>query len=149
MATSKMKPLIPTYVHNGIQALKTDVMKRAIVKCFVEDGLLGVAKLELTYQRALIAIPNLYDAADIVVPEEVEAEEDLGPVDNEPIDDVEDVIPYGLEFDIEINQVEDGDDISDSDHESEPEPVVAATVIKRSRKISCAVGSIKKGKYSR
>ena len=51
-----MKPVIPSFVDRGVSALKTEAMKTSIANCFHAEGLVGIARLEETFQRALTFI---------------------------------------------------------------------------------------------
>ena len=148
MALSAMKPLMPTFVARGIARLETPEMKEAIRKCYQEEGLLRVAMLPETYEAAVAALPVDIDENPIV-PAEVEAEEDLGPVEDPNEARIEQVVP----FEIEVNQQEEdeltllSDSSSDSSSDSE-EPVVTSN-IGRVRKANTMLGSVKRGKYSK
>ena len=143
MALSAMKPLMPTFVVRGIARLETPEMKEAIRKCYQEEGLLRVAMLPETYEAAVAALPVDIDENPIV-PAEVEAEEDLGPVEDPDEAPIELVVP----FEIEVNQQEDENELlSDSSSDSE-EPVVTNNV-GRVRKANTMLGSVKRGKYSK
>jgi len=80
-------------------------MKDAIAHCFQKDGLLEEARLPATYQRALLVLTEAP-----IVPDEVEVEEDLGPVEDEAVPELED-----NQFDIEIIQDDFGDRASDDE----------------------------------
>jgi len=164
-AGSVMKPEIPNFVARGINALKTDVMKSAIAKCFREEGLLNIARKEETYQRAVTALARNVD--EVVVPDEVEAEEDLGGVEPEEAEEEGNVIsPTEDEpiFEIEIFDEDDlSSDVSDDDDEEEGENEQGGEEDKvdedeeevppvpkgRNKMPNTMVGSVKKGKYSR
>jgi len=79
------KPLIPSYVARGIKLsqLENEAMKESIIKCFKKEGLLDEARLQSTYERAI----RLLGEATVVVPDEVEIEEDLGPIEEEEVHD--------------------------------------------------------------
>ena len=88
-------------------------------------GLLDVARLETTYQRAL----RVQGESTLAVPDEIETEEDLGTVQDE---NAVEVINEEEFFDIEVNQKENKEE-SDSEVESETltedeAPVVLATI---------------------
>jgi hypothetical protein len=68
-------------------------MKESIANCFQKESLLSEARLPETYQRALSVLTE-----EIVIPEEVEIEEDLGPIEDDQVQEV------GQDFDIEVNQ---------------------------------------------
>eukprot|EP01038_Epipyxis_sp_PR26KG_P015475 gene15475-20881_t len=90
-----MKPLIPTYVIGGIERLKTDQMSAVIKKCYYEEGLIGVAKLDETYNRAKATLPN--DITDIALPEGNEPEEDVGQVTEDQEDDAVNNLTFEVE----------------------------------------------------
>jgi len=141
LSTGETKPLIPAYVTRGISSIKTPAMKESIAICFQKEGLLSEARLPETYQRALSVL-----AEEIVIPEEVEIEEDLGPIEDEQVQEV------GQDFDIEVNQDEPGirDDTSSVDGEDEEdEEEKAPEPPKRQRKENTMIGFIRKGKYSK
>ena len=75
------KPLISSYVNGGVARLKTPEMKESIAQCVKKEGLLDIARLQETYERALLV---LIDDA-VAVPEDIEVEEDLGPVEDEDV----------------------------------------------------------------
>jgi len=86
---------------------------------------------------------------NLFVPDEVEVEEDLGPVEDEGIP----ALDYN-EFDIEVFQDDVGDRVSDAedaDDEAEEEEAEEETPIppKRQRKENTMVGGVRKGKYSK
>lgn len=152
MALSTMKPLLPNFVASGIARLETPEMKEAIKKCFHEDGLLRVAKLPETYAAALVAFPG-----DIIenpiVPHEVEAEDDLGPVEDPDEPPFVPVVPFEVMVNEDGIEEEDhgelsGDSESSSDSESE-EDEAAVPVKRRVRKANTMLGSVKRGKYSK
>jgi hypothetical protein len=174
-AGSVMKPQIPNFVARGINALKTDAMKDAIAACFREEGLLNIATKEETYQRAVTTLAR--NADEVVVPDEVEAEEDLGgvepeeadaeegdnlitPAEDEPIFEIEIIDEDDPSSDVsddddddEKGENEQGgeDDKKDEEEEEEGEEKVEEVppVHKgRKRKPNTMVGSVKKGKYS-
>ena len=133
----------------------------AIVECFQEEGLLRVAKLDVTYQRARATLPA--DIDDIlVVPDEVEAEEDLGPVAREEEGVELEVAANELVFEIEVfgdvvpTEVADADDDSDHSSDTDSEVEVTAPVAssscsisgKRRKTANTMFGSVKGGKYS-
>jgi len=88
----------------------------------------------------------------IVIPEEVEIEEDLGPI--EEIEDGQ-TQAVGLEIDIEVNRGDNKDqgDNSSSDGEDDDEEadeeMKAPDPPKRQRKENTMIGVIRKGKYSK
>jgi len=147
LSTGETKPLIPAYVTRGISSIKTPAMKESIAKCFQKEGLLSEARLAETYQRALLVLTEA-----IVIPEEVEIEEDLGPI--EEIEDGQ-TQAVGLEFDIEVNRGDNKDqgDNSSSDGEDDDEEadeeMKAPDPPKRQRKENTMIGVIRKGKYSK
>jgi len=128
----------------GIRSVKTPAMKESIAICFQKDGLLSEARLPETYQRALSVLTE-----EIVIPDEVEIEEDLGPIEDDQVQEV------GQDFDIEVNQDKAGqrDDTSSLDGEDEEddedEEVKAPEPPKRQRKENTMIGFIRKGKYSK
>jgi hypothetical protein len=119
-------------------------MKDSIAICFQKDGILSEARLPETYQRALSVLTE-----EIVIPDEVEIEEDLGPIEDDQVQEV------GQDFDIEVNQDKAGqrDDTSSLDGEDEEddedEEVKAPEPPKRQRKENTMIGFIRKGKYSK
>ncbi len=91
------KSLIPGYVARGISNLKTDAMKESIAQCMKNQGLMDEARLEASYQRALRVLEDTV----VAVPDELEAEEDLGPVQDE---DAAEIVNEELFFEIKVNQ---------------------------------------------
>ena len=91
------KPLIPGYVARGISNLKTDAMKESIAQCMKNQGQMDEARLEASYQRALRVLEDTV----VAVPDELEAEEDLGPVQDE---DAAEIVNEELFFEIKVNQ---------------------------------------------
>jgi len=142
LSSGVTKPLIPSY-SRGIKSIKTPAMKEAIAHCFQKDGLLEEARLPATYQRALLVLTEAP-----VVPDEVEVEEDLGPVEDEAVPELED-----NQFDIEIIQDDFGDRASDDEdaeeEEAEEAKEDASRPPKRQRKENTMVGGVRKGKYSK
>ena len=161
--------MLPKSIKTYFAPLTQDqiAMKIAIAKCFQEDGLLGVAKLDATYQRARATLPANIDET-LVIPGEVEAEEDLGPVAREEEEGVE-VAANELVFEIEVvgdaeptavvdaDDDHDIDDSSDTDSEVEVRAPVASSSSssssssisgKRKRTANTMFGSVKGGKYS-
>ena len=118
-------------------------MKEAIAHCFQKDGLLEEARLPATYQRALLVLTEA-----VIVPDEVEVEEDLGPVEDEAVPAMED-----NQFDIEIIQDDFGDRASDAEdveeEEAEEAKEEASDPPKRQTKENTMVGGVRKGKYSK
>ena len=83
MNSSALKPQIPSYVLRGVERITTANMANAIKKCFQEEGLVALARLEETRARAAAAQEQqaLRGTTGIVhVPEGDEREEDLGGV---------------------------------------------------------------------
>ena len=78
------KPLISSYVNGGLARLKTPEMNESIAQCVKKEGLLDIARLQETYERALLV---LIDDA-VAVPEDIEVEEDLGPVEDEDVQQI-------------------------------------------------------------
>ena len=79
-----MKPVIPSFVTRGLDALKTDEMKTAIKKkSFYDDGLVGSAKLQSTYIRALAIAITDEDGEPVVLPNDIEEEKNVGIVTDE------------------------------------------------------------------
>jgi hypothetical protein len=164
-----MKPVIQNFVSSGINALKTPEMTAAIKKCFYEQGLVGTAKTAATYARALAASVEDEDGEPVVVPTDIEEEENVGQVTEETeaageTVEVSEVVvdnfiievgtpdtmaDSGNESDLSDHS-ESGSDESDSDSEvphanaTSPEPAV-----KRVRKSNTMVGSVRGGKYSK
>ena len=123
-------------------------MKDAIAHCLQKDGLLEEARLPATYQRALLVLTEAP-----IVPDEVEVEEDLEPVEDEAVPELED-----NQFDIEIIQDDFGDRASDDEDAEEEEAKEeeveeakeeASHPPKRQRKENTMVGGVRKGKYSK
>jgi hypothetical protein len=96
------------------------------------------------------------------VPEEIEAEEDLGLVEEEDNDanpNLADATVTGETFEIKVGAADSGKDehtvlsesgAEESDSESdEDEPLPLTLPARRVRKPSALVGSVKKGKYSK
>jgi len=83
-----------------------------------------------------------------IVPDEVKVEEDLGPVEDEAVPELED-----NQFDIEIIQDDFGDRASDDEdaeeEEAEEAKEEASHPPKRQRKENTMVGGVRKGKYSK
>ena len=102
-------------------------------------------------QRALLVLTE-----EVIVPDEVEVEEDLGPVEDEAVPAMED-----NQFDIEIIQDDFGDRASDAEdaeeeeaeeakeEEAEEAKEEASDPPKRQRKENTMVGGVRKGKYSK
>ncbi len=144
LSSGVTKPLIPSYVSRGSRNIQTPAMKEAIANCFQKDGLLEEARLPATYQRALLILTEA-----LIVPDEVEVEEDLGPVEDEAVPALDD-----NEFDIEVFQDDVGDRVSDAEDandEAEEEEVEEEIPVppKRQRKENTMVGGVRKGKYSK
>ena len=79
-----------------------------------------------------------------IVPDEVEVEEDLGPVEDEAVPELED-----NQFDIKIIQDDFGDRASDDEDAEEEAKEEASHPPKRQRKENTMVGGVRKGKYSK
>ena len=109
-------------------------MKESIAQCVKKEGLLDIARLQETYERALLV---LIDDA-VAVPEDIEVEEDLGPVEDEQF------------FEIEVNRQDETGNASSED-ESDSESSIEAVVVvpKRQKKANTMICDISKGKYSR
>ena len=112
------------------------------------QGLLDEARLEASYQRALRVLQDTV----VAVPDELEAEEDLGPVQDE---DAAEIVNEELFFEVEVNQEENNEE-SDSESEevaeAEEEPNVLLAQVevnKRIRVSNTMIGEIRKGKYSK
>ena len=59
-------------------------MKISIANCFQTEGLVEIARLEETYQRALLSIEeDTHENGAVAVPTENEPEEDLGGIELE------------------------------------------------------------------
>ena len=101
MALSKLKPLLPNFVGEGLKALKTEAMKATIAKSFIDGGLIELAR-DPDVIAAAVANNHV-----IAVPVEVEEEEDLGPVED-PTDEA-----AGEDFDVEAVEEEVQDAIDD------------------------------------
>ena len=168
LATSVMKPQIPEFVNRGLEALKTEDMKVAIIQCFKTASRLDIAKQDMTYDRAKAALPN---TLDIPVPTDIEPEENVGPAvsDHEVEGQVQtanqdgETDPSNIRFDIELrpDTFESFDNSGfDSEHSSdcgsrsstsdsstsEEEPQLVA--LKKARKPNTMLGSVRGGKYS-
>jgi hypothetical protein len=160
-----MKPVIQSFVSSGINALKTPEMTAAIKKCFYEQGLVGTAKTAATYARALAASVEDEDGEPVVVPTDIEEEENVGQVTEETEAAGETVEVSEVVVDNFIIEVGTPDTMADSGNESDlsdhsesgsdesevphanatsPEPAV-----KRVRKSNTMVGSVRGGKYSK
>ena len=155
-----MKPVIPNFVSSAINAPE---MKAAIKKCFNEQGLVGTAKSATTYARALAASVEDEDGEPVVVPTDIEEEENVGQVTEETeaagvTVEVSEVVVDN--FIIEVGRTDTGNESDLSDHSesgsddsdsevphataSAPEPAA-----KRVRKSNTMVGSVRGGKYSK
>ena len=155
LAGSAMKPLIPSFVSSGIERVSSEHMQQTIKTCFLNEGLLGIALLPETYQRALISLPGDETVTDFREGE-VEDEELLGPVPaNEGEDELE-----PASFLLQVTEIDDDDETvsassDDEDDESSLEevpiniPDVLSNPEKRIRTRNTMVGSLKRGKYSK
>ena len=146
--------------------LKTDEMKAAIKRSFYDDGLVGSAKLQSTYTRALATAIADEDGEPVVVSNDIEEEENVGIV-TEDIEAAPEITNENLESNTFIVAVGEHDggglntDLSDSDSsesdddsstdEPAPQVVGAATAAptKRARVSNTMLGSVKGGKYSK
>ena len=165
LSTSATKPQLPLYVASGMKAIKTESMKNAIAKSFAGDGLLDQAKQDETFERAKALLSN---DPDFQVPDEVEAEEDLGPIEenHEVADFVEPVFDIKVMSSVDASVDDDDDDNNDevdslsgdgsscgsslAEEEDEEEAEVIVPVRpKRNVKPLTMSGSIKRGKYSK
>ena len=126
--------------------MKTPEMKESIAQCVKKEGLLDIARLQETYERALLVLVD--DA--VAVPEEIEAEEDLGPVEDEDVQQIAVALEDEQFFEIEVNRQDDTGNASSED-ESDSESSIEAVVVvpKRQKKANTMIGDISKGKYSR
>ena len=99
------------------------------------------ARLSATFQRALLVLTEAPIMSD-----EVEVEEDLGPVNvrMKLVPELED-----SQFDIEIIQDDFGDRASDDEDAEEEAKEEASHPPKRQRKENTMVGGVRKGKYSK
>ena len=117
------------------------------------EGLLDEARLLANYERACIVLNGV-----ATVPDEVEVEEDLGPTEDDEVQD----IAIGLEntpfFEIEVNEdekaadnVSDGDSTEDDNDNWEDieDEKVEELPKKRQTTVNTMIGSVKKGKYSK
>ena len=132
-------------------AIQTQEMQLTIEKCFAVEGLLNEAKLEENYQKAVIKFTT---GLEIIVPLELEVEEDLGPIAENFTGNVNEYIEPEFEIEVmsDLEAVSDDEAVEDSssDEEDEAEEEEEAVVQNvRQRKPSTMNGSIKKGKYSR
>ena len=80
-ANSTMKPKKSEFVARGIQALKTENMRYAMIQCFKTATRFDNAKDDAAYERAWAAIPS--DSTGTLVPNEFETEEDVGEVEDQ------------------------------------------------------------------
>ena len=163
LALSVMKPEIPGFVGRGINALKNNLMKAAIIGCFNDAGRVGFAKLNETYERALRVVPEQTEAGDVdaVIPEGLEEEEDIGPVNEETelnqqiqeadVDSDDFLVEVGHEDGQNchtlLSDISDSDDSDDDSSSSDDCPVVETG--RRVRKPNTMMGSVKKSKYSK
>jgi hypothetical protein len=161
-----MKPVISSFVTRGLDALKTNDMKAAIKKSFYENGLVGSAKLQSTYTRALATAVAYEDGEPVVVPNEIEEEENVGVVTEETEAVAEAAVDanenLGIDtFVIAVGELADGgldSDLSDSEssepdsdsntNEPEEAPQAVTAPTKRVRVSNTMLGSVKGGKYS-
>ena len=157
-----MKPVIPRFVTRGLDALKTNDMRAAIKRSFYENGLVGSAKLHSIYARALDTAVADEDGEPVVVPYEIEEEENVGIVTEETeaaaAAEVTEEANENLgtnTFIIDVREHDDGgldSDLSDSESsesdKDEPEEEVAAPT-KRIRLSNTMLGSVRGGKYSK
>ena len=159
LALSVMKPLIPTFVGKGIAALKENHMVDAIRETFQDRCLLRIARLQETYALATAALPA-GDVDLMEIPEEVEAEDDLGPVaaTHQANDGNDEEVVAGQTFYVELDGIEglsedsgsdDESSVDSSSEDSDDDVIVAIESNKRMRKPSAMVGSVKKSKYSK
>jgi hypothetical protein len=141
LALSVMKPLLPTFVSRGLASINAEHMREPIREAFQDQCLLRIARLPETYALAVAELQG--DVASIEIPEEVEVEEDLGPVT------IENQLEEPLHsFDVEVvgtDSLDSEDSLSESSDSEDSEPEV---VTKRTRLPNVMVGSVKKGKYS-
>ena len=153
LSTGATNPLISGFVAGGMRNLKTTAMKESIAQCFKREGLLDEARLLANYERACIVLNGV-----ATVPDEVEVEEDLGPTEDDEVQD----IAIGLEntpfFEIEVNEDEKAaDDLSDGNSteddndnwEDIEDEKVEELPKKRQTTVNTMIGSVKKGKYSK
>ena len=123
-------------------SLETEAMQDSITKCFKNEGLLDEARLQSTYERATRLLGNV--AA--VVPDEVEEEEDLGPIENEEVLEVAAELDDTSFFDIGIEGGKEGDSSDDEEEENheaeveeeEEEEIEVPIIQKRQRKANTA-----------
>jgi hypothetical protein len=121
-------------------------MKESIAQCVKKEGLLEIARLQETYERALLV---LIDDA-VAVPEDLEVEEDLGPVEDEDVQQITVALEDEQFFEIEVNrQAETGNASSEDESDSESSIEAVVVVPKRQKKANTMIGDISKGKYSR
>ena len=126
--------------------MKTPEMKESIAQCVKKEGLLDIARLQETYERALLV---LIDDA-VAVPEDIEVEEDLGPVEDEDVQQITVALEDEQFFEIEVNrQNETGNASSEDESDSESSIEAVVVVPKRQKKAHTMIGDISKGKYSR
>ena len=95
-------------------------MLAAIKKCYYEGGLVGIAKMPETYERATILLPE--DITEVFVPDGIEPEEDVGQLIHDPPAD-DDNTPFDIEIDRTFNdgKKDDNDDSSSSDEGTDSE----------------------------
>ena len=103
--------------------MKTPEMKESIAQCVKKEGLLDIARLQETYERALLV---LIDDA-VAVPEDIEVEEDLGPVEDEDVQQITVALEDEQFFEIEVNKDETGN--ASSEDESDSESSIEAVVV--------------------
>ena len=160
LALSIMKPLIPNFVGRGLAAINAEHMRESIRATFQNECLLGIARLQETYALAVAEFPD--EDLDIInnIPDEVEAEEDLGPVlpdqyNNETDELLEEQPLIHQSFDVEVAGTEPLTESSDSDNNDSEDSedlyqkrIKPSVTGKRTRMLNGLVGSVKKGKYS-
>ena len=84
----------------------------------------------------------------VAVPEEIEVEEDLGPVEDEDVQQITVALEDEQFFEIEVKRQDETGNASSED-ESDSESSIEVVVPKRQKKANTMIGDISKGKYSR
>ena len=141
LAISVMKPLLPTFVNRGLAAINAEHMKEPIREAFQNQCLLRIARLPETYSLACAELPE--DVGSVDISEEVEEEEDLGPVTTENQLEEEPIHSFDIEV-VGTDSLDTEDSLSESSDSEDSGPEVT----KRTRSPNAMVGSVKKGKYS-
>jgi len=109
-------------------------MEESIAQCMKNQGLLDEARLEASYQRALRVLQDTV----VAVPDELEAEEDLGPVQDE---DAAEIVNEELFFEVEVNQEENNEESESesqevAEAEEEPNVLLAQVEVNKRMRVS-------------